>query len=974
MRFSTRRFLVGVVALSVVGLPVISARPAAAAPSSVTLATSDAGPDPQESVTLTATANESVTGTALAIQIWDTAKSAFVKSCTAGATCTASVGLPSTTPLEHRYRAYLAPPGPPTVFPPTGSVANSSEITVTWARKWRDISPVTEPPARFGAHMAYHVAEHVAVLFGGCNKFTPKTLFVTLEDGSTASKDGGICLPGDQLSDTWVFDATAETWSQVTPSGSAPHKRYLGSMTYDYTSDRIVLFGGLYQSNDGSPRPAGSEDCLQDGSTDYGVPGVASVHEDTAAGAEILWSCFSDTWTLRKVGGFWTWEQLAPVGSPSARFDAPMAFDGQGRPTLVGGCIAQGFLGSHTQPTWPTEWDCSDYPEVSRDIVGPGCNPFPPVNPNDPKPPKNDYLLTDPLGETCILREIEHTDAWRLSWTADPAAGGTPVWTRVGCMEDDITADKLCAPPELRGASLGLDPVTRKLVLFGGYYYEPRTYYRGFLGDTWEFDGNAWTKVVAAQDQWCPSRAANKAWMATTPVFLGAWQVMNVGGEGAYYTSVISCDQNSGDAQQDPWGGNARPTGNDTWSDSWRWDGTKRQNNQCPTSGNTTMCWYPVDQGAPGRRSSVSVAYDHERGKAVLFGGICTHCGDATKNLGIADTWVFDAQVSADPCGASCGESFAPPGGGGEWEKQTEIPLLPGGLWGPAVAEDPVRGQTVLFGGCTGGNRCEGASNQTWVWDGTVWERKITTGQPPARYGARLAWDEVSDVLLLFGGAAAPHETLLSDTWQWDGSTWTRHFPAASPSARLWHGMDTGGTGRPVLFGGCTGAGCNNAETWRWTGTTWQQPCGVVCSPSPPGGVVADQMAADQSGNVLLFGTGGVAGTWSWNGSLWSNLAPPTAPVWRGGAAMAKVDFAGTWGVLLFGGAVGANNVLNDTWLFRYNAAGTGGTWSEVVCACALPPGRQLAGMSYNPGDGRTLLFGGLKADNRTPWGDTWLF
>lgn len=974
-----RTVLLTLLGLATTGLAVVPAGPAAAAPSSVTLTVSDTTPAPHESITLTATANESVTGSGLTIQIWDTARNAYVAQCSSGTTCPKTVSLPSTI-RQHTYRAYLAPSRTPSQGAPTSFTAASTPVPVEWERAWRSISPATAPAARYGAHMAYHVGEGVAVLFGGCKKQTARTLFVRLDDGTEKTQNASICLPADQLDDTWVFNAATETWAQVTPSGGPPHKRYLGSMTYDYTSGRVVLFGGLYQSNNGSAPTTDTENCLQQGATSYGVPGVQSVQENDENGVAVEFVCFEDTWTLRKVSGTWKWEKLAPVGNPGARFDGSMAFDGNGRPTLVGGCEGQGYLGSHTEPTEPTEWDCSDYPEVEKDIVGPGCSPFDvtvdPDHPEDTKPPKNDYLTTDPLGETCILREIEHTDSWRLGWTGDPSSGGTPVWTQIGCFEHEIDSSKLCAPPEVRGASLALDPVTRKLVLYGGYYYEPRIYYRGFLGDTWEFDGDTWTKVVTAgaQDQWCPSRAANKAWMTASPAFLGTWQVLNVGGEGAYYTGGISCDTTTGDAQQDPWGGNARPTYNQTFADSWRWDGAKRSANQCPTSGTNKMCWYPVDDGAPTRRSSAAMAYDHVRGKAVLFGGICakdTTCPSGSLLLGLGDTWVFDAQTSADPCGSACGTAYVPPGGG-QWEKATELPV-PGTRWGPSVAEDPVRGETVLFGGCTSnGVVCTSASNETWVWDGATWTRKLTTVQPPARYGARLAWDDMNDVLVLFGGATGGG-AFLSDTWEWNGSAWAQRFPATSPSARVWHGMDTDATGRPLLFGGCTNTSCSpvSNQTWRWNGTTWTTPCGTAtCATSPPAQVVVDQMATDQSGKLLLLNP---TQTWSWNGSAWSNVTPPTSPPPRSNGAMAKVDLDGTWGVLLFGGANGTQ-FRDDTWVFVYNAAGTGGTWSQVTCDCASPPARQVAAMAYSPADGRTVLFGGQKPGFAGGMGDTWSF
>jgi hypothetical protein len=58
--------------------------------------------------------------------------------------------------------------------------------------------------------------------------------------------------------------------------------------------------------------------------------------------------------------------------------------------------------------------------------------------------------------------------------------------------------------------------------------------------------------------------------------------------------------------------------------------------------------------------------------------------------------------------------------------------------------------------------------------------------------------------VILFGGAIQGN-TVLGDTWAWNGTaqTWTQLSPATSPSPRGFAGMSSGGaTGSVVLFGG----------------------------------------------------------------------------------------------------------------------------------------------------------------------------
>jgi uncharacterized SAM-binding protein YcdF (DUF218 family) len=94
-----------------------------------------------------------------------------------------------------------------------------------------------------------------------------------------------------------------------------------------------------------------------------------------------------------------------------------------------------------------------------------------------------------------------------------------------------------------------------------------------------------------------------------------------------------------------------------------------------------------------------------------------------------------------------------------------------------AMAYDPVSNKVVLFGGM-------GASanlNDTWAFDGTTWTQLTTTGAPPVRNGATMAFDLPTRKLVLFGGFDT--NKYLRDTWIFDGasSTWTEAQMASPP-------------------------------------------------------------------------------------------------------------------------------------------------------------------------------------------------
>jgi hypothetical protein len=64
-----------------------------------------------------------------------------------------------------------------------------------------------------------------------------------------------------------------------------------------------------------------------------------------------------------------------------------------------------------------------------------------------------------------------------------------------------------------------------------------------------------------------------------------------------------------------------------------------------------------------------------------------------------------------------------------------------------------------------------------------------------------MAYDAAIGTVVLFGGRNGGH--FFTDTWTWNGSTWTQQAPATSPTPRLDPTMAyDAGTSNMVLFGG----------------------------------------------------------------------------------------------------------------------------------------------------------------------------
>ena len=91
-------------------------------------------------------------------------------------------------------------------------------------------------------------------------------------------------------------------------------------------------------------------------------------------------------------------------------------------------------------------------------------------------------------------------------------------------------------------------------------------------------------------------------------------------------------------------------------------------------------------------------------------------------------------------------------------------------VWG-GMAYDTKRGETVLFGGVDSANQ---KLDDTWRWDGRTWHRAQSDAAPAARSEGYLAYDEARGVIVMFGGEGAQVVPTLGDTWEWNGTRWTK--------------------------------------------------------------------------------------------------------------------------------------------------------------------------------------------------------
>ncbi len=246
---------------------------------------------------------------------------------------------------------------------------------------------------------------------------------------------------------------------------------------------------------------------------------------------------------------------------------------------------------------------------------------------------------------------------------------------------------------------------------------------------------------------------------------------------------------------------------------------------------------------------------------------------------------------------------------------------------------------------------------------------------PPARCCGAMAYDAFTQEMVEFGGIGVCGGC--NDTYVLSAGRWL-DLPASqntAPPSRSWSSMAYDPALQEiVLFGGESYAGQPLGDTWTFNATVWSQ-LAPAQAPAPrwSAGLAWD----GQDGALLLFGgfsprAGFLGDTWELVGGQWQPVEGSVAPSPRWGASMADDPADGQ--VVLFGGYTPSHGFLGDTWAF------VNGSWSLLAPAVAPPP-REKAVMAFDPAVGSVVLFGG----DRCPSGcvganpyvflnDTWLF
>ena len=164
-----------------------------------------------------------------------------------------------------------------------------------------------------------------------------------------------------------------------------------------------------------------------------------------------------------------------------------------------------------------------------------------------------------------------------------------------------------------------------------------------------------------------------------------------------------------------------------------------------------------------------------------------------------------------------------------------------------------------------------------WLWDGTGYTRVPAGRSGPSSNKADMAYDRAQRVIVLWdhgcaalvmgfqGGCVAQ----VNQTWTWDGESWTarsmRSAPHdAGPGAMFYDGK----LGQVVYVNGV-------GQVWAWKATDWKaiDMRGAPRVPRRDSAAPVATFAAgyDESRELLVFALS--AGTWTWDGSTWKEVA-----------------------------------------------------------------------------------------------------
>ncbi|MHA2303524.1 MAG: Kelch repeat-containing protein, partial [Candidatus Thorarchaeota archaeon] len=267
---------------------------------------------------------------------------------------------------------------------------------------------------------------------------------------------------------------------------------------------------------------------------------------------------------------------------------------------------------------------------------------------------------------------------------------------------------------------------------------------------------------------------------------------------------------------------------------------------------------------APSRRVGTGLVYDEESDLIVLFGGQY-----GTTQYG--DTWIYDVNTNT-------------------WTNMSPAVAPENRAW-PGMVYDSKSDLIILFGGFNYSSALDYYEyDDTWTYDvnSNTWTEMSPSVHPSARDDVAMAYDEESELVVLFGGYdPESYATFYShnDTWVYNttADTWTEMSPTRHPAGRnLARAVYDSRVDRLIMIGGY-GYTLTFEETWSYDvdTNTWFE----MNSPNSPSARCAYGIAYDSESNrtIIFSGAVGVESEWErGEADTWAyryQINPPSQPL-----------------------------------------------------------------------------------------------
>lgn len=337
-------------------------------------------------------------------------------------------------------------------------------------------------------------------------------------------------------------------------------------------------------------------------------------------------------------------------------------------------------------------------------------------------------------------------------------------------------------PVDVSYASLAYDPVRGRTVLFGGFRDGmPRN-------GTFEWDGTSWSSIAT------PVVPSARGYAAMAYDTRRARMVMTGGDDRLAVVAPVM-------------------------DDTWEYDGAN---------------WVQVSVTAMPVPDAASVmCYDPALSQVVLLHGLPLPTSALSPETFDGGRW---QPIPASPhpgMRAGAVATAHPNGVGALILDDTRLVQWNGHEFAPQAGALPSArifasgtatvGTAFVFGGLS---IATGAPlGDLWRHDGASFRRDNATGPSP-RARASLAYDLWRQRLVLFGGQDS--NTILGDTWSFDGSSWQQHFPAQSPQPRTGAAMAYDLVRQVTVLCGGETLQAASRDMWNWDGSNWARVGGIL--------------------------------------------------------------------------------------------------------------------------------------------------